>query len=266
MIPLTLEEVAAACGGRLEAGDPRAVATGVAIDSRTTAPGDLFVALRGAIVRRRRLRRRRARRRRGRRRRRAADGVGHAGRHAAHRGRRRPARAGRPRRRGAPPLRSRRSWPSPAASARPRPRTSSRPCWRPWRGSWPRAATTTTRSACRSPCSRSSRPPRCSSASLPCAGRGQIAELAAIVKPDVGVITNIAPVHLELVGTIEEVAAAKAEIIAELGKGALVVPADEALLEPHLRYHTGRLVTFGGEGANVCVAEAAGRAASRRTP
>ena len=87
-------------------------------------------------------------------------------------------------------------------------------------------------------------------------GRGQIAELAAIVRPDVAVITNIAPVHLELVGTIEEVAAAKAEIIADLGKGALVVPADEALLEPHLRYHTGRLVTFGGEGANVCVAEA----------
>ncbi len=87
-------------------------------------------------------------------------------------------------------------------------------------------------------------------------GRGQIAELAAIVKPDVGVITNIAPVHLELVGTIEEVAAAKAEIIAEVGKGGLVVPADEALLEPHLRYHTGRLVTFGGEGADVCVVEA----------
>ncbi len=87
-------------------------------------------------------------------------------------------------------------------------------------------------------------------------GRGQIAELAAIVRPDVGVITNIAPVHLELVGTIEEVAAAKAEIIAEVGKGGLVVPADEALLEPHLRYHTGRLITFGGEGADVCVVEA----------
>ena len=87
-------------------------------------------------------------------------------------------------------------------------------------------------------------------------GRGQIAELAAIVKPDVGVITNIAPVHLELMGTIERVAAAKAELIAEVGKGALVVPADEALLEPHLRFHTGRLVTFGREGADVCVVEA----------
>ena len=48
MIPLTLAEAAAACDGRLEAGDPRAVATGVAIDDRATAPGDLFVALRGA--------------------------------------------------------------------------------------------------------------------------------------------------------------------------------------------------------------------------
>jgi len=85
-------------------------------------------------------------------------------------------------------------------------------------------------------------------------GRGQIAELAAMVKPDVGVITNIAPVHLELVGTIEEVAAAKAELIGEVGKGGLVVPVDEALLEPHLRYHTGRLVTFGGDG-DVCVVE-----------
>jgi UDP-N-acetylmuramoyl-tripeptide--D-alanyl-D-alanine ligase len=87
-------------------------------------------------------------------------------------------------------------------------------------------------------------------------GRGQIAELAAIVKPDVGVITNIAPVHLELMGTLEQVAAAKAEIIAEVGRGGLVVPADEALLEPHLRFHTGRLVTFGREGADVCVVEA----------
>ncbi len=90
-------------------------------------------------------------------------------------------------------------------------------------------------------------------------GRGQIAELAAIVRPDVGVITNIAPVHLELVGTIEEVAAAKAEIIAEVGTGGLVVPVDEALLEPHLRYHTGRLVTFGGDRGDVCVVEARSR-------
>ena len=47
-------------------------------------------------------------------------------------------------------------------------------------------------------------------------GMGQIRELAQIARPDVGVITNIGPVHLELVGTVERVAEAKAELIAEL--------------------------------------------------
>ena len=47
-------------------------------------------------------------------------------------------------------------------------------------------------------------------------GAGQIAELAAIAEPDVGVIVNVGPVHLELLGTIEAIAAAKAELIAAL--------------------------------------------------
>src|SRR4029077_832041 len=40
-------------------------------------------------------------------------------------------------------------------------------------------------------------------------GLGQIAWLASFVKPHVGVITNVGPVHLELVETIENVARAK---------------------------------------------------------
>jgi UDP-N-acetylmuramoyl-tripeptide--D-alanyl-D-alanine ligase len=67
-------------------------------------------------------------------------------------------------------------------------------------------------------------------------GAGQIAELAAIAEPDVGLIVNVGPVHLELLGTIENVAAAKAELIRDLKPGATaVVPAGEPLLEPHLR-------------------------------
>ena len=50
-------------------------------------------------------------------------------------------------------------------------------------------------------------------------GLGQIAILAALAKPDIGVITNVGPVHLELVETIENVARAKAELIDELRPG-----------------------------------------------
>ena len=81
----------------------------------------------------------------------------------------------------------------------------------------PRARTSTPRSACRS---RSSpRRPGTEVLVLEMAmrGAGQIAELAAIAEPDVGVIVSIGPVHLELLGTIEAIAAAKAELIAGAG-------------------------------------------------
>ncbi|MEV4422735.1 UDP-N-acetylmuramoyl-tripeptide--D-alanyl-D-alanine ligase [Patulibacter sp. NPDC049589] len=65
-------------------------------------------------------------------------------------------------------------------------------------------------------------------------GSGQIAELAAIAEPDVGVITNIAPVHVELLGSLQAVADAKAELLHGLIPGATaVVPGDEPLLAGH---------------------------------
>ncbi len=79
-------------------------------------------------------------------------------------------------------------------------------------------------------------------------GVGQIAELAAIAEPDVAVIVSIGPVHLELLGTIQAIAAAKAELIAALPEhGTAVVPANEPLLGPHLRSDI-KVVTFGDEG------------------
>jgi len=67
-------------------------------------------------------------------------------------------------------------------------------------------------------------------------GAGQIRELAAIAEPDVGVIVNIGPAHLELLGSIEAIAAAKAELIADLHERATaVIPANEPLLDPHRR-------------------------------
>jgi UDP-N-acetylmuramoyl-tripeptide--D-alanyl-D-alanine ligase len=58
-------------------------------------------------------------------------------------------------------------------------------------------------------------------------GFGQIAELAAFAKPEIGVITNIGPVHLELVDSLEGVARAKGELIDALPEGGTaVVPED----------------------------------------
>ncbi len=64
-------------------------------------------------------------------------------------------------------------------------------------------------------------------------GPGQIRELARVARPDLGVITSIAPVHLELLGSLENVARAKAELLEELPRGAVaVLPADAPELEP----------------------------------
>jgi UDP-N-acetylmuramoyl-tripeptide--D-alanyl-D-alanine ligase len=88
-------------------------------------------------------------------------------------------------------------------------------------------------------------------------GAGQIAELTAIAEPDVGVIVNVGPVHLELLGTLEAVAAAKAELIAHMAPGTtVVIPADEPLLAPHLRADV-RTVTF-GDGGDFSLAGGAG--------
>jgi len=66
-------------------------------------------------------------------------------------------------------------------------------------------------------------------------GKGQIAELAAIAEPEVAVITNVGPVHVELLGSVAAIAAAKAEILRELPPGGTAVaPVDAGELEPHL--------------------------------
>src|SRR5438128_807607 len=58
-------------------------------------------------------------------------------------------------------------------------------------------------------------------------GFGRIAALCEIARPEIGVITNIGPVHLELVESLQGVRRAKAELIAALPPGGTaIVPAD----------------------------------------
>ena len=79
-------------------------------------------------------------------------------------------------------------------------------------------------------------------------GRGQIAELGVIAEPEVAVITNVGPVHVELLGSVAAIAAAKAEVLDALpSDGCAVVPVDAGELEPHLE-RAPRLLRFGPGG------------------
>ena len=59
-------------------------------------------------------------------------------------------------------------------------------------------------------------------------GAGQIRDLARVARPDLGVITSIAPVHLEQMGSLENIARAKAELLEELPAGAVAVLPEHA--------------------------------------
>lgn len=53
--------------------------------------------------------------------------------------------------------------------------------------------------------------------------RGEIAYLASLARPDVGVITNVGPAHLETLGSLENIAAAKGELFAAMADGTTTV-------------------------------------------
>jgi UDP-N-acetylmuramoyl-tripeptide--D-alanyl-D-alanine ligase len=79
-------------------------------------------------------------------------------------------------------------------------------------------------------------------------GRGQIAELGEIAEPDVAIITNVGPVHVELLGSVAAIAEAKAEILAALPQGGTAVaPVEAGALEAHLSVAP-RLLRFGPGG------------------
>src|SRR5580765_8323761 len=79
--------------------------------------------------------------------------------------------------------------------------------------------------------------------------RYELQELAAIAKPDVGVVTRVAPAHLEFFASVEEIALAKRELIEGLnGRDSVaVLNADDPLVAAFAAHAPGRVLTYGIE-------------------
>ena len=85
--------------------------------------------------------------------------------------------------------------------------------------------------------------------------KGEIAALTRLVRPNVAVITAIAPAHIENLGSEEAIADAKAEIFEGLEPGGIaIIPNDT----PHrdrlvraARRHAERIITFGSGDADI---------------
>jgi len=80
---------------------------------------------------------------------------------------------------------------------------------------------------------------------------GDIAYLAAIARPEIGLVNNIAPAHLERMGTLEGIAETKGAIYAALPpSGVAVINADDAFASTFIaRSGTRNVISFGIEHA-----------------
>ena len=78
--------------------------------------------------------------------------------------------------------------------------------------------------------------------------KGEIATLAGLTRPDVGVYTNIAPVHIEFFGTIEKIAEAKRELLENVkSDGTIVLNTDNEHVMRISEGFGGTKVTYGIE-------------------
>jgi UDP-N-acetylmuramoyl-tripeptide--D-alanyl-D-alanine ligase len=79
--------------------------------------------------------------------------------------------------------------------------------------------------------------------------RYELQELAGIAKPDVGVVTRVAPAHLEFFSSVEEIALAKRELIEGLNgpDSVAVLNADDPLVAAFASHAPGQLLTYGIE-------------------
>ena len=79
--------------------------------------------------------------------------------------------------------------------------------------------------------------------------RGELARLAEIARPDVGIVTRVAPAHLEFFSSVDEIALAKRELIEGLNgrESTAVLNADDPRVAAFGAFAPGRVLTYGIE-------------------
>jgi UDP-N-acetylmuramoyl-tripeptide--D-alanyl-D-alanine ligase len=77
--------------------------------------------------------------------------------------------------------------------------------------------------------------------------RGELSRLAVIARPDVGVVTRVAPAHLEFFASVDEIALAKRELIEGLNgrESTAVLNADDPRVAAFGAFAPGRVLTYG---------------------
>jgi len=75
---------------------------------------------------------------------------------------------------------------------------------------------------------------------------GEIATLAKLAQPEIGVVTNVAPVHLEFFHSVADIARAKYELIESLpATGTAILNADDEYVSQFGRNYRGKVVMYG---------------------
>ncbi len=84
-------------------------------------------------------------------------------------------------------------------------------------------------------------------------GRGEIALLAQIAQPTIGVITNVGTAHIGRLGSEQAIAEAKCELLAEMPNNSIAIlnQDDKRLIKTAAQLWSGKTITYGLEGGDI---------------